>query len=114
VAIDPKKFSAAALIEKVDDLSLDELLELQAAEKKGKGRKTLLAAIDAAIAAHQDLAEKLDDIVEEAVVPVAMSVAVMQDRLGCFASHPGAPGFEALRFGNPDACLSALSARLLG
>tara|TARA_R100001463_G_scaffold10351_7_gene30341 strand:- start:225 stop:602 length:378 start_codon:yes stop_codon:yes gene_type:complete len=117
VAINPKKFSVAELIKKVDDLSLDELIALQASEKKGRGRKTLLAAVGAAIEAHEALAEKLDDIVDEgseAVVPVAMSVAVLNDRLGFYAAHPGAPGFETLRFGNAGACLSALSARLLG
>ena len=51
VAINPKKFSVAELIKKVDDLSLDELVALQAAEKKGRGRKTLLAAVGAAIEA---------------------------------------------------------------
>lgn len=117
VAINPKNHTAGQLIEKVDDLSLDELLDLQGAERASRGRKTVLAAIEAAVDAHQQLADRLDEIVEESsetAVPVAMAVSVKQDRLGSYAAHPGVPGFETLRFGTRAACLAALSARLLG
>lgn len=117
MAINPRNHSAAELIKKVDDLSLDELLDLQAAEQAARGRKTVLSTIEAAVAAHRKLEDRLDEIVEdsiEAAVPVAMAVAVLEDRRGSYAAHPGVPGFESLRFGSRDACLAALSARLLG
>lgn len=117
MTINPKKHSAADLIGLIDELTFDQLLELKGAELEARGRKTVLAAIDAAVEAHEDLAAELDEIIEEssaAVVPVAMSVTFMRDRRGWFAGHPGVPGFDALRFGSEGACRGALSARLLG
>lgn len=115
MAINPRKFTATKLVEKVDDLSLSELVDLKEAEQDGRARKTVLAAVDSAIEAHQELAERLDEIVEESSPqPVAMSVGVYQDRLGWFAEHPALPGFEQKRFGAHAACRAALAARLAG
>ena len=117
VAINPRKLSAAKLIAQLDDLSLVDLEDLKKAESDGRARKSVLQAVGDAIEAHEELADRLDEIVEESsppCAPLAIATGVYQDRLGYYASHHAIPGFEKLRFGRQEACREALAARLAG
>ena len=120
MSLNPRKHSVSSLVSKLDDLSREEIEELKAAELDGRGRKSLLEAIDAALGAHAELEEKLDEIVEqseeEAPVDVLEGVSFAKHSLGWSASGgvvDWMPDFGVLNFGSEDACRTALAARVL-
>ena len=120
MSLNPRKHSVSALVSKLDDLSREETEDLKKAELAGRGRKSLLEAIDAALSAHAALDEKLDEIIEEveeeAPVDVLAGVSFCKHSLGWSASGglvDGLPGFGALNFGSEAACRGALAARVL-
>ena len=120
MSLNPRKHSVSSLVSKLDDLSREEIEELKAAELAGRGRKSLLEAIDAALGAHAELEEKLDEIVEqseeEAPVDVLAGVSFAKSALGWSASGgvvAKLPDFGCLNFGSEDACRNALAVRVL-